>query len=136
MSRPTARDAAIVACAGSALVHSWLAAVHIDERLLAASFALAAVALAGAGAALTDPRLRAAPVAAAGLFAALLVAYPLVTLLGDDRVDALGVATKALEAVGLTAAVAARRRTESFGSLDALVGAGLGMLLLSLGHAH
>jgi hypothetical protein len=48
MSRPTARDAAIAACSASALVHAWLAAVHFDERLLAASFAAAALALVAA----------------------------------------------------------------------------------------
>ena len=136
MSRLSVRDAAIAACAASAVVHAWLAAVHFDERLLAASFAAAALALAGTGLALTEPALRAAPVVTAALFGALLAAYPVVTLAGDDGFDALGVATKALEAVGVVAAVGSRRHAESFGSLDALAGVGLGVLLLSLGHAH
>lgn len=132
----TGRDAAIAACAASAVVHAWLVSVHLDEPLLAASFAAAAVALAAAGLALTRPELGAAPVATAALFAALLIAYPLVAATTDEGYDALGLATKTLEAAGLVAALAARRRRESLGSVDALAGVVVATLLLSLGHGH
>jgi hypothetical protein len=132
----TVRDAAITACAASAVVHAWLATAHYDEPLLASSFVAAAIGLVFAGAALTRPELRLAPVATAALFAALLATYPAVTLAMDDGFDALGVATKLVEAIGLGSALMARRREQSFGSADALVGVVIAMLLLSLGHGH
>ena len=136
MSTLSARDVAIAACSTSAFVHAWLVTAHRDESLLAASFGCAAVALAVVGFALTQPSRVSAPPAATGLFAGLLVAYPIVVLAGGDGFDALGLATKAVEAVGLAALVAGRR-TGSFGSADALVGAVLGTLLVSvLGHGH
>jgi len=137
MSTPPVRDVAIAACAASAVVHAWLLTAHRDELLLAASFGVAAVALALAGFALTQPSRRSAPPAAAALFAGLLAAYPVVVLVGGEGFDALGLVTKAVEAVGLAAALGARRRTESFGSVDALIGVVLGTLLVSvLGHGH
>jgi hypothetical protein len=136
MSTPSPRDVAIAACAASGLVHAWLVSVHLDERLLAASFAAATAGAAVVGYALTRPELRLAPVAGALLFGALLVAYPIVVLATDDSVDSLGLATKAVEAVGLAAALASRRRTESFGSADALVGFVLAVFLTTLGHDH
>lgn len=133
----TVRDAAIGACATSAIVHGWLVPSHFgDERFIAAAFAAATVALAAAAFALTRPELRAAPPAAALLFASLLVAYPAVTLAAADHLDPLGVATKAVEAVGLVAAVRARRQPRSFGSAAVIVGAVVAMLLLSLDHSH
>lgn len=136
MSAPTVRDVAIAACAASGLVHAWLVSVHLDEPFFAVSFGAAALAAAAVGYALTRPALRIAPLAGAALFAGLLAAYPLVVLLTDDVVDSLGVATKAVEAVGLVAAVRARRSDGSFGSADALVGFVVGALLTSLGHGH
>jgi hypothetical protein len=132
----TIRDAAITACAASAVVHAWLATVHYDEPLLAISFAAAAIALGLVGTALTRPGLRRAPAATAVLFAALLGAYPVVTLAAEDGFDALGLATKLVEAIGLSAALASRHRDQSFGSADVLVGVVIAMLLLSLGHGH
>ena len=136
MSTPGARDFAIAACAASGLVHAWLVSVHLDERLLAASFAAAVVGAAVVGYALTRPALRFAPIAAAALFGALLVTYPVVIAATDDVVDSLGLATKAVEAVGLAASLASRRQTESFGSADALVGFVLAVFLTTLGHDH
>jgi hypothetical protein len=132
----TVRDVAITACAVSAVVHAWLAAVHRDELLLALSFAAATLALGVAGLALTRADLRSAPAATAALFAALLAAYPIVTLTMEDGFDALGIATKLVEAIGLGAALASRRSSKSFGSADALVGVVIAMLLVSLGHGH
>ena len=136
MSTPGARDVAIAACAASGLVHAWLVSVHLDERLLAASFAAATVGAGAVGYALTRPALRFAPLAGAALFAALLAAYPVAVLATDDEADPLGLATKAVEAVGLAASLASRRRTESFGSADALVGFVLAVFLTTLGHDH
>ncbi|HZB22917.1 MAG TPA: hypothetical protein VE444_03650 [Gaiellaceae bacterium] len=136
MSTPSARDVAIAACAASGLVHAWLVSVHLDEHLLAASFAAATVGAAVVGYALTRPELRFAPLAGAVLFAGLLAAYPIVVLATDDNVDPLGLATKAVEAIGLAASLASRRRSESFGSADALVGFVLAVFLTTLGHDH
>jgi hypothetical protein len=117
-------------------VHAWLVSVHLDEPFSVVPFGAAAVAAAVVGYALTRPALGMAPVAAAALFGALLLAYPIVVALTDDVVDGLGLATKAVEAVGLVAALRSRSQTESFGSADALVGFVLAVLLLSLGHEH
>jgi hypothetical protein len=136
MPTPSPRDVAIAACAASGLVHAWLVSVHLDEPLLAASFAAAVVGAAAVGYALTRPDLRAARVGAAALFAALLAAYPVGLLATDDPVDGLGLGTKAVEAIGLVAALRSSTRTDSFGSADALVGFIVAVLLLSLGHDH
>jgi hypothetical protein len=77
-----------------------------------------------------------APSAAAALFAALIAAYPVVTVAGGDGFDALGITTKAVEAVGFGAALTSRGESRSFGSVDVLLGVMIGLLLLSLGHTH
>jgi CBS-domain-containing membrane protein len=132
----TRRDWAISACVTSAVVHGFLVREHSSEPLLATSFALAAVALALLAYVLTRPEFSWPPGAAAALFAALLVAYPAVTLLNGERFDALGIATKAVEALGLGAAVTIRGESRSFGSADVVVGLLVALLLLSLGHSH
>jgi hypothetical protein len=132
----TRRDGAIAACVISAIVHGFLVREHASEPLLAVSFALATAALAVLAYALTRPTFRWAPPAAAALFAALLVAYPVVTLANGERFDALGIATKAVEAVGLGASLTIRGESRSFGSADVVVGVLVALLLLSLGHSH
>jgi hypothetical protein len=132
----TRRDGAIAACVTSAIVHGFLVREHSSEPLLATSFALATAALAGLAYALTRPAFRWAPPAAAVLFAALIVAYPAVTLLNGERFDALGIATKAVEALGLGAVLTLRGESRSFSSADVLLGLLVALLLLSLGHSH
>jgi hypothetical protein len=132
----TRRDVAVAACVTSAVVHAFLVREHASEPLLAVSFAVAVGALAGLAYGLTRPSSAWAPSAAAGLFAALIVAYPAVTVAGGDGFDALGIATKAVEMVGLGAALTSRGESRSFGSVDVLLGVMIGLLLLSLGHSH
>jgi hypothetical protein len=132
----TRRDGAIAACVTSAIVHGFLVREHGSEPLLAVAFALATAALAALAYALTRPAFRWAPPVAAVLFAALLAAYPVVTLSNGERFDALGIATKAVEAVGLGASLTIRGESRSFGSADVVVGVLVALLLLSLGHSH
>ena len=132
----TRRDGAVAVCVTSAIVHGFLVREHASEPFLAISFALATVALAVLAYALTLPRFTWAPAASAALFAALLVAYPVVTLANGERFDALGIATKAVEAIGLGAALTLRGESRSFGSVDVLLGLIVALLLLSLGHSH
>ena len=89
--------------------------------------------------ALTRPALRFAPALAAGLFASLLVAYPIVHYLTDGEVQALDIGTKFVEGVGLLAALNARDDEEvSFAPLTVIVGVFLAVLLVSIsgGHHH
>jgi hypothetical protein len=104
----------IVICAASAGVHAVLAPAHSQESLsLGVGFAITAVALAAIAIGLDRrPQSRTAIHAAAFLLGALLVAYvatrvTTVPLLGDHRepVDAIGIATKLIEAVGLLLAI-------------------------------
>ena len=132
----TRRDGAIASCVISAIVHGFLVREHASEPLLAVSFALATAALAALAYVLTRPAFRWAPRAAAALFAALLVAYPVVTLANGERFDALGIATKAVEVIGLGAALTIRGESRSFGSADVVIGVLLALLLRSLGHSH
>lgn len=132
----TRRDVAVAACVTSAVVHSFLVREHASEPLFAVSFGLAVGALGVVAYLLTRPAGTLATAAAAALFAALIVAYPVVTIAGGQGFDALGVATKTVEAVGLGAALTSRRESRSFGSVDVLLGVMIGLLLLSLGHSH
>jgi drug/metabolite transporter (DMT)-like permease len=104
----------IVICAASAGVHAVLAPAHFQESpSLGVGFAVAAVALAAFAIGLDRwPQSRSAVHAAAVLLGALLIAYAAtritaVPLLGDHRepIDAIGVATKLIEAVGLLLAI-------------------------------
>ena len=113
------RDLVILTCAISAGIHGALAPEHFTEGAGAGiGFVAATVALAGLAIALTVRPARALGLTAAMLvFAGLLASYALaittgVPLLHPDRepADALALATKAIEAVGLLAAWSLLRR--------------------------
>ena len=107
-----ARELLMVAVAGSAGVHAALAPAHAAEGLaIAVMFALSAGVL-GAVAVAVDGAGRPAVYAlAAALLASLLTAYAasrlttLWPLAHAENVDAIGLLTKLLEAVGLVAAL-------------------------------
>lgn len=109
-----ARDALVVACAVSAGIHAALTPEHLREEPAAGiGFLVSTVLLAALAVALIlRPASRAAAAAAAAVLAGLLVAYALavttgVPLLHPDvePADGLGLATKAVELVGLAAAL-------------------------------
>jgi hypothetical protein len=134
-----ARELTIGALATSAVVHAVLVPQHTDEPLLATAFAGATLAAVLVAAALLRPALRFAPSLAAGLFASLLVAYPVVSYFTDDEVQTLDIGTKLVEGVGLLAALNARDDEEvSFAPLTVIVGVFLAVLLVSVsgGHNH
>lgn len=132
-----ARELTIGALTTSAVVHAVLAPQHTDEPLLAAAFASAALAAVLLAAALTRPVLRFAPSLAAGLFASLLVAYPVVSYLTDGEVQTLDIGTKLVEGVGLLAALNAGDDEEvSFAPLTVIVGVFLAILLISVSDGH
>lgn len=134
-----ARELTIGALTTSAVVHAVLVPQHTDEPLLAAAFASATAAAVLVAFALSRPALRFAPALAAGLFASLLVAYPVVYYLTDGEVQALDVGTKLVEAVGLLAALNAREDEDvAFAPLTVIVGVFLAVLLVSVsgGHHH
>ena len=133
------RELTIGALTTSAVVHAVLVPQHTDEPLLAAAFAAATLAAVLVAAALTRPALRFAPSLAAGLFASLLVAYPVVHYLTDGDVQTLDIGTKFVEAVGLLAALKARDDEElGFAPLTVIVGVFFAVLLVSVsgGHHH
>ena len=108
------RDIVILACAISAGIHGALVPDHFDEGIGAGlGFAAATVLLAALVVALTLRPARAlALTAAAALFAGLLASYALATTTGlpvlhpdPEPVDGLALATKAIEAIGLLAAL-------------------------------
>jgi hypothetical protein len=134
-----ARELTIGALTTSAVVHAVLVPQHTDQPLLAAAFAAAALSAVLIALALSRPSLRFAPALAAGLFASLLVAYPVVYYLTDGEVQALDVGTKLVEAVGLLAALNAREDEDvAFAPLTVIVGVFLALLLVSVsgGHHH
>jgi hypothetical protein len=134
-----ARELTIGALTTSAVVHAVLVPQHTSEPLLAAAFAAATVAAALLAFALTRPALRFAPALAAGLFASLLVVYPIVHYLTDGEVQALDIGTKFVEGVGLLAALNAGDDEDvSFAPLTVIVGVFLAVLLVSIsgGHHH
>jgi len=103
-------DVVILACAVSAGIHGALVSGHFEEGAGAGlGFAASTVALAGLVVWLTRrPESRKALAAAAAVFTGLLAAYALATTTGlpllhpdPEPVDALALATKAIEAVGL-----------------------------------
>ncbi len=113
------RDIAILACAISAGLHGALVPDHFDEGTGAGlGFAAATVLLAALVVALTLRPASALPLTgAAALFAGLLVSYALATTTGvpvlhpdPEPVDGLALATKAIEAIGLLAALDILRR--------------------------
>jgi hypothetical protein len=132
------RTLAIAACGVSGGIHAALFAVHAGELPLhAAAFLTAALLLALAGLVLARrPAAREGPLAAAALFAALIVAYPLAA---HDPFDAVAGIALAVEGLGLVASLALLRprrvRAEpGVGSIFLLCVA-LG-LMLGGGHAH
>ena len=108
------RDIVIVACAISAGIHAALVPAHLRESAAAGGGFIAATALlAVLIVALTHrPGGDTALAAAALVFAGLLVSYALAVTSGvpflhpePERVDALALATKAVEVVGLAVAL-------------------------------
>jgi len=113
------RDVLILACAISAGIHGALVPGHFDEGTGAGlGFAAATSLLAALAVALTlQPARPLALTGAAAVFAGLLVSYALATTTGlpvlhpdPEPVDGLALATKAIEAVGLLAALHLLRR--------------------------
>ena len=145
------RDLVVLACAISAGIHGALTSDHFAESVGAGvGFAVATVVLAGLVIALTlRPASVLALAGAATVLAGLLAAYGLaitsgVPLLQPDPepVDGLALATKAVEAIGLVAAVgvlgrrtAARPAPLFLATLVALFSA-LVALAVSGGHPH
>jgi hypothetical protein len=113
------RDIVILACAISAGIHGALVPGHFDEGTGAGvGFLAATVALAGLVVWLTcRPANPSAVAAAAVTFAGLLGSYALATTTGlpvlhpdPEPVDGVALATKAIEAIGLLAALHVLRR--------------------------
>lgn len=120
------REVGVLACAVTAGVHAGLVPEHAHESAaLAASFAAAAVLAAVIAVALRRAAGSAWPPLAAGaLFAGLIVAYALSRTVGlplgegeREPLDALGLATKAIEVAGLIAAVRMTTQPTRRGSL-------------------
>jgi CHASE2 domain-containing sensor protein len=107
------RDIVIVACAISAGIHAALVRHHFDEGAgPGLGFLAAAVLLAGLVVFLTRRPTLVAIAAAGAVLAALLASYVLATTTGIpllhpelEPVDGLALATKAIEALGLVAAL-------------------------------
>jgi len=108
------RDVVLLACAISAGIHGALVPAHFDESAgTGLGFAAAAVLLATLVVALTlRPTSALALAGVAAVFAGLLVGYALATTTGlpvlhpdPEPVDGLALATKAIEAIGLLAAL-------------------------------
>jgi hypothetical protein len=113
-SRELRRDVVILACAISAGIHGALAPGHFDESIGAGlGFTGATVVLAALAVALTLRPARALALAGAvAVFAGLLASYALATTTGlpvlhpdAEPVDSLALATKAIETIGLLAAL-------------------------------
>ena len=113
------RDLVILACAISAGIHGALVPGHLEEGLgPGIGFAVATALLATLAVALTlRPASERAVAGAAIVLAGLLASYALATTTGlpvlhpePEPVDGLGLATKAIEAVGLLAVVATHPR--------------------------
>jgi hypothetical protein len=113
------RDVVILACAISAGIHAALVSDHFDESTGAGlGFAAATVVLAALAVALTlQPAGGLALTGAVAVFAGLLVSYALATTTGlpvlhpdPEPVDGLALFTKAIEAIGLLAALQLLRR--------------------------
>jgi hypothetical protein len=106
------RDLLILACAISAGIHAALVPAHLEEgRGIGAAFVVATVLLAASAAAITArPRSGLAAGAGASVLGGALVLYALAITTGlpvlhphPEPADALGIATKAIEAVGVVA---------------------------------
>lgn len=124
-----ARDALVVACAVSAGIHAALTPEHLGEEPAAGiGFLVSSVVLAALVVALTlRPAGRVVVVAAGAVLAGLLVAYAFAVTTGvpvlhpdAEPADGLGLATKAVELVGLLAAVRLASPARSAGRLTRL----------------
>lgn len=112
------RDVLIVACAVSAGIHAALVPHHLAEGTAPGlGFAVAALVLAGLAVGLTRQPADAIVAVAGVVLAGLLASYALATTTGlpllhaeAEPVEALALATKAIEAVGLLAAAHVLRR--------------------------
>jgi hypothetical protein len=113
------RDIVILACAISAGIHGALVPGHFEEGTGAGlGFASATVLLAGLAVAITlRPANVFALAGAAAVLTGLLASYLFAVTTGlpvlhpqPEPIDGLGLATKAIEAVGLVAAAALLRR--------------------------
>lgn len=109
-----ARDALVAACAVSAGIHGALTPEHLREAPSAGvGFLVSTMLLAGLCVALTlRPTSRGTAAVAGAVLAGLLVAYGFAVATGvpvlhpeTEHADALGLATKAVELVGLIAAL-------------------------------
>lgn len=108
-----AQHVLVAACAISAGVHAALAPAHLAEGVAAgAGFALSAALLAALAGRLALQQTRASVAAAAAVLAGLLASYALAVTSGlpllhpdVEPVDGLAAATKAVEALGLLAAL-------------------------------
>ena len=107
-------DLVLVVCAISAGIHAALAPDHFDESSRAGvGFLAATVLLAGVVLVLTRRRASLVAIAAAGaVLAGLLASYALATTTGlpllhpeAESIDGLALVTKAIEALGLVAAL-------------------------------
>jgi hypothetical protein len=116
------RDVVALACAVSAGIHGALAPAHFAESVGAGvGFAAATLALGGLVVVLTVRPEGSLPlVAAATVLAGLIAGYVVAAAAGSpvlhpepEPVEALGVATKAIEGTGLLAAAIAVRRRPS-----------------------
>lgn len=114
MTATTQRDLLIAACAASSGIHAALTPDHVREHTPAGvAFAASAVVLAGLCLALSRQPQSSLPVTGAAVaLAGLLAAYALATTTGvpvlhpsPEPADGLGLATKAIELLGLVAAL-------------------------------
>ena len=116
-------DVVILACAVSAGIHAALVPDHFEESVGAgAGFVAAAVLLALLALFITRQPSQPALVAAALVFAGLMVSYALVITTGVpvlhpdvEAVDGLALFTKGIEAIGLVAVVGSIRRPSLIG---------------------
>jgi hypothetical protein len=114
-----ATDLVIVACAISAGIHAALVPEHLEEgRAAGVAFGAAAVLLGGLALVLTRRPGPLAHAATGAVFLGLLVAYGLALATGlplvhpdPEPVEGLALVTKAIEAVGLLAALEAASGT-------------------------
>lgn len=104
---PGVKFAALLLMVGGA-IHLGLVPAHLDEPILAASFAAAGVGLVALAAAALLRLSRWRPLAVAALVG-VLAAYSVTRLAGLESVDVLGVATAGLELGALGLVVRARR---------------------------
>ena len=135
---PETRTLVVAACGVSAGLHGALCAVHARELPLhAAAFLTASLALTLTALVLVfRSDLREGPAAAAALFAALLLAYPLARHEGFDAVAGI---SKTVEAAGLVLSVRLLRLrspiTEPGVAVVFLLCTAAGIMLAG-GHAH